>query len=309
MKRTLVLLLIALLCLALCAPGALAAPSLWARMEDGGLVASWTACNCAQAALTVYREDWPILAACVSGADGCFRVPAGYTQAAGRYAVQLRCAHGCARAEVESAVSATPAPTEEAAQTPRPQPSSTPAPTKCPAQTARPQPSSPAPAPTEEAAQTPRPQPSSTPAPTKGPAQTARPQPSSPAPAPTQSSGQERPALAEEVVRQVNQERAARGLSALAVDAELTRAAAVRAREIAGQFSHTRPDGSNWSTVSDAASGENIARGHDSVDRVMAAWMSSQGHRDNILRAGYSRIGVCAFLADGILHWVQLFGV
>ena len=100
MKRTLVLLLIALLCLALCAPGALAAPSLWARMEDGGLVASWTACNCAQAALTVYREDWPILAACVSGADGCFRVPAGYTQAAGRYAVQLRCAHGCARAEV-----------------------------------------------------------------------------------------------------------------------------------------------------------------------------------------------------------------
>ena len=272
MKRTLVLLLIALLCLALCAPGALAAPSLWARMEDGGLVASWTACNCAQAALTVYREDWPILAACVSGADGCFRVPAGYTQAAGRYAVQLRCAHGCARAEVESAVSATPAPTEEAAHTPRPHPRAPPAPTK-------------------------------------RPTQTARPQPSSPAPAPTQSSGQERPALAEEVVRQVNQERAARGLSALAVDAELTRAAAVRAREIAGQFSHTRPDGSNWSTVSDAASGENIARGHDSVDRVMAAWMSSQGHRDNILRAGYSRIGVCAFLADGILHWVQLFGV
>ncbi len=93
------------------------------------------------------------------------------------------------------------------------------------------------------------------------------------------------------------------------VDPELTRAAAIRAREIAESFSHTRPDGSSWSTVSDAASGENIARGHDSADRVMAAWMSSEGHRANILRASYTRIGVCAYEVNGILHWVQLFGV
>ena len=129
------------------------------------------------------------------------------------------------------------------------------------------------------------------------------------APTPCTSEPTEMQSLADEVVRQVNQERNARGLSTLSVDPELTRAAAIRAREIAESFSHTRPDGSSWSTVSDAASGENIARGHDSADRVMTAWMSSEGHRANILRASYTRIGVCAYEVTGILHWVQLFGV
>ena len=110
-------------------------------------------------------------------------------------------------------------------------------------------------------------------------------------------------------MRQTNQERAARGLGELRVDAELSRAAAVRARELVESFSHTRPDGSDWSTVSTAVSGENIARGHDSAERVMAAWMSSEGHRANILRGSLSRIGVCAYRAGGVLYWVQLFGL
>ena len=125
---------------------------------------------------------------------------------------------------------------------------------------------------------------------------------------PTQT-GSSVASLADEVVRHTNMEREQRGLPALRVDAELERAAAVRARELVGSFSHTRPDGSDWSTVSASVSGENIAKGHDSADRVMAAWMSSDGHRDNILRAGYTRIGVCALEAGGVLYWVQLFGV
>ena len=40
----------------------------------------------------------------------------------------------------------------------------------------------------------------------------------------------------------------------------------------------------------------------------MAAWMSSDGHRANILRSGFSRIGVCAYEAGDVLYWVQLFG-
>lgn len=111
-----------------------------------------------------------------------------------------------------------------------------------------------------------------------------------------------------QVVEEVNTERARRNLPALRVDAELTRAAAVRAAEIARKFSHTRPDGSAWSTVSASAYGENIAMGQRTVDKVMAAWMSSQGHRENILRPSYGSIGVCAVTAGGVVYWVQLFG-
>ncbi len=114
--------------------------------------------------------------------------------------------------------------------------------------------------------------------------------------------------MAQEVVRQTNDDRAKQGLRPLSVSGELTRAACVRAGEIAGFFSHTRPDGSKWNTVSSAARGENIARGQQSADKVMASWMSSSGHRANILRESYNTIGVCAYKVGNVMHWVQLFG-
>ena len=114
--------------------------------------------------------------------------------------------------------------------------------------------------------------------------------------------------LSGEVVRQVNRERTGRGLGALRVSAELSRAARIRAGEITRKFSHTRPDGSAWRTVSSAAYGENIAMGQRTADKVMAAWMTSSGHRANILRASYGSIGVCAVISGGVTYWVQLFG-
>jgi|GEM_PF-4533577 len=115
-------------------------------------------------------------------------------------------------------------------------------------------------------------------------------------------------AMAAQIVAETNAERARYGLKALVVDADLTAAALIRAREIAQTFSHTRPDGSSCFTVSAKAFGENIARGHNSVNRVMAAWMTSEGHRANILRASYGSIGAACIRVNGILHWVQLFG-
>ena len=125
---------------------------------------------------------------------------------------------------------------------------------------------------------------------------------------PTRSTVSVKDSLADEVVRQVNRERASRGLGALKVSAELSRAARVRASEITRKFSHTRPDGTAWRTVSSAAYGENIAMGQRTADKVMAAWMSSSGHRANILRASYGSIGVCAVVSGGVTYWVQLFG-
>ena len=115
-------------------------------------------------------------------------------------------------------------------------------------------------------------------------------------------------ALANEVARQVNAERARKGLGTLSINPELTRAAQVRAMEITRKFSHTRPDGTSWRTVSRAAYGENIAVGQRTADKVMAAWMTSSGHRANILRPSYGSIGVCAVVSGNVTYWVQLFG-
>lgn len=133
-----------------------------------------------------------------------------------------------------------------------------------------------------------------------------------PAPAATQApaanAGTRSESLADQVVREVNAERAKAGLSSLRVDAELTRAACVRAAEIVQVFSHTRPDGTAWSTVSKSVYGENIAMGQRTAEKVMAAWMTSAGHRENILRASFGSIGVCAWTVNGVTYWAQLFG-
>lgn len=279
MKRMLICLLIALLIV----PGALAAPALEARLTEDGLAVRWKGCACPEATLTIYRDGWPVLVSLVRGTDGGFDVPIWYTREAGDYAAQLRCMDGCARVE---AGSVAPPMEEGPIQT-----------EVCPSQ---PTGDTDIPAPTEKPTEVP----------TLAPTAIPTPQPTqAPTPQPTQAQGSSISTLAAEVVRQTNMERATRGLTELRVDDELTRAAAVRAHELVESFSHTRPDGSSWSTVSSAVSGENIARGHDSADRVMAAWMSSEGHRDNILRSGYTRVGVCALEAGGVLYWVQLFGV
>jgi len=128
------------------------------------------------------------------------------------------------------------------------------------------------------------------------------------APQPTRNAGASSSGAADEVARQVNAERARYGLGALTVSGELTRAAETRARELAVKFSHTRPDGSAWSSVSSDAKGENIAMGYATADKVMAAWMTSDGHRANILRESFGSIGVCAYREGNVWYWVQLFG-
>ena len=63
---------------------------------------------------------------------------------------------------------------------------------------------------------------------------------------------------------------------------------------------------SGWGKIK--AYGENIAVGQRTADKVMAAWMTSSGHRANILRPSYGSIGVCAVTSNGVTYWVQLFG-
>ena len=116
------------------------------------------------------------------------------------------------------------------------------------------------------------------------------------------------------IVELVNEERAKVGLSPVTLDKKVQAAAQVRAKEIVTSFSHTRPDGTSFSTalkeqnVSFRGSGENIAWGQKSPESVMNAWMNSSGHRANILNKNFKTIGVGYYrTANGTNHWAQLF--
>jgi len=107
----------------------------------------------------------------------------------------------------------------------------------------------------------------------------------------------------------VNEHRAANGRSALQLDATLSAAADVRAKEVLTRFSHTRPNGTSCFTVlrefniSYNVCGENIAKGFSDARSVVNAWMNSSGHRANILNPNYKFMGV----GKSGSGWCQLF--
>ena len=119
-----------------------------------------------------------------------------------------------------------------------------------------------------------------------------------------------------QVVRLVNQERAAAGLGGLSSDSQLTAVAQRKAEDMAknGYFSHTSPtygsafDMLKAAGISYRTAGENIAKGQKTAETVMNGWMNSSGHRANILSSGYTRIGVgYAVDGSGTPYWVQIF--
>lgn len=121
-------------------------------------------------------------------------------------------------------------------------------------------------------------------------------------------------AFAQEVVNLVNNERSKYGLSALSSqNISLNNAAYTRACEQAETFSHTRPNGTSWTTVLNdngiyySNAGENVAYGQSTPKEVMEAWMNSTGHRENILNSNYSEIGVGVYSDNNTLYWSQLF--
>ncbi|MEI8308357.1 MAG: CAP domain-containing protein [Chloroflexales bacterium] len=135
--------------------------------------------------------------------------------------------------------------------------------------------------------------------------------------APVQTTEQRQ--VADQVLALVNSERAAAGCAALAMNDKLIAAAQGQSRDMAEQnfFSHTNPDptratlsqridvvGYTWSAI-----GENIAAGQNTPAAVMASWMNSAGHKDNILNCSYVDIGVGYYVGGSYrFYWTQDFG-
>ena len=150
-----------------------------------------------------------------------------------------------------------------------------------------------------------KPVPTTKPAPTTAPVPTTKPSTS------TNTSGISN--YANQVLQLVNQERANAGLSALTTNATITSAANKRAQETAQSFSHTRPNGSSFSTVLKEygvpfrAAGENIAYGQKTPQEVVTGWMNSPGHRANILKSSFGKIGIGVYQTNGVIYWTQVF--
>ena len=116
-----------------------------------------------------------------------------------------------------------------------------------------------------------------------------------------------------EVIRLVNIERAKYGLSALKEDWQLSRVARYKSEDMRDNkyFSHTSPTyGSPFEMmkafgISYKSAGENIARGQMTPVAVVNAWMSSTGHRKNILSKSFTHIGI-GYASDGN-YWTQMF--
>ena len=112
-----------------------------------------------------------------------------------------------------------------------------------------------------------------------------------------------------------NRLRAETGANPLQLDETLTKAAMLRAVEMAysGCFSHTRPDGRYFSFVlldlgySMIGCGENIAMGQTTAEKAVKSWKNSKGHYENIIYPNYTKTGVGVIKVAGGWWWVQLF--
>ncbi|WP_261802057.1 CAP domain-containing protein [Streptomyces sp. ISID311] len=118
-----------------------------------------------------------------------------------------------------------------------------------------------------------------------------------------------------QVLSLVNQERGRAGCSPVTADGELAHLAQQFSDDMAGRgfFGHTDPDGDTpWDRARAAdisgLGGENIARGQANAQSVMDSWMSSPGHRANILNCEYKTLGVGAHFGPGGPWWTQDFG-
>ena len=111
-------------------------------------------------------------------------------------------------------------------------------------------------------------------------------------------------AMKQDIIDRTNALRKENGIAALTTSDKLMQAAQVRADEMAasGAYSHTRPDGRKYTTVTDCKYvGENIcqipliylAQQNTTLhERAVLLWSNSDGHRKNMTNTDYGEIGV-----------------
>lgn len=103
----------------------------------------------------------------------------------------------------------------------------------------------------------------------------------------------------EQLVSITNKKRAEVGLPALALDPKLSQAAELKAQDMFAKdyWAHNSPDGiTPWVFIKQSGynyvyAGENLARGFNSAEDVVNAWMASPKHKENMLFKNYNDVG------------------
>lgn len=103
----------------------------------------------------------------------------------------------------------------------------------------------------------------------------------------------------DEAIELVNEYREENGLSALEVESDLMDLAAIRAEELADNYSHKRPDGSDVTSLGYAE----IITIRGSATKAIQSWKDSSAHNKIMLSERYGGVGVGCY--NG--HWVMLF--
>ena len=113
----------------------------------------------------------------------------------------------------------------------------------------------------------------------------------------------------------LNEDRARSGLPALILDEELSRIARIKSQDMVDNnyFAHTSPTYGNVRSmlksfgVSYISAGENIARSR-SVYHSNAAFLSSEGHRRNMLSSTFTHVGIGVVInAYGFVTVTEIF--
>lgn len=166
-------------------------------------------------------------------------------------------------------------------------------------------------------------QPTQAPAPTatKAPQPTPTRQPATVAPTKTPSSNDgdyttgSISAQEQNAAQLLNADRAANGLGALTLDPQLCSLARMKSKDMSDNhyFAHTSPTYGSAADLLRAngyaftSVGENIAH-HATVLKAQAAFMSSDGHRRNILGSQWTKMGIGVWTdAQGFVYVTQLF--
>ena len=113
----------------------------------------------------------------------------------------------------------------------------------------------------------------------------------------------------------LNNDRARYNLSPLVIDPALCRIARIKSEDMRDNqyFAHTSPTYGDVRQMlrqfgySYAAASENIAH-HASINKAQAAFLSSPGHRRNIMSTAYTKVGVgVATDKNGFVYLTQIF--
>ena len=121
---------------------------------------------------------------------------------------------------------------------------------------------------------------------------------------------------AKRVLILTNRERAKNGLNPLQWDSSLAALAKTHCEDMINRkfFDHNNPDGETpfdrmkKAGISYRFAGENIAAGQYSPEAVVESWMSSAGHRENILNSNFTYLGVSVVKGGEYgIYWAQEF--